>query len=156
MTTHAYYADDSTLDLETDEAAENVPTAGLQNIEITAAVDIVTLFTGDSIKPEAKKQHEFQPTVEIGFSKFDPELVKEWMGGDGPSSTSMEDTSDPAMFTINAEFESAGGDETIECEVTGITFDEMPLIAASRGEFVQWDLSGEAMDITNFDLVSDT
>ena len=67
----------------------------------------------------------------------------------------MEDTSDPAMFTINAEFVSTGGDETFEATVTGITFDEMPLVSASRGEFIQWDLSGTGMDITNFDVVAE-
>ena len=152
---HAYYADDATLDLETDAGGENIPIAGLQEIDITAGVDIVTLFTANSVKPEAKKQQEFEPTVEIGFSKFDPDLVKEWLGGDGASATAMEDTSDPAMFTINAEFVSTGGDETFEATVTGITFDEMPLVSASRGEFIQWDLSGTGMDITNFDVVAE-
>jgi hypothetical protein len=33
--------------------------------------------------------------------------------------------------------------------VTGITFEEMPIIAVSRGEFIQWDLSGVGEDLTN-------
>lgn len=148
----AYWLDDATLDLETD-SGEVVPMAGIQDVEIVAAVDIVTLFTADSIKPEAKKQQEFEPDVNIGFSKFDVELAQEWLGGDGPSATAMADTSDPQMFTIDGTFESVGGDTTFEATVTGITFEEMPLIQASRGEFVQWDLSGQAMDITNFDVV---
>ena len=150
----AYWLDDATLDLETDDGTA-VPVAGIQDVEVVAAVDIVTLFTADSIKPEAKKQQEFEPSVNIGFSKFDPAIVEEWLGGAGASAASMADTSNPQMFTIDGTFEAVGGDESFEATVTGITFPEMPIIQASRGEFVQWDLSGDAMDITDFGLVGE-
>ena len=152
--TEAYWLDDGTLDVETEDGT-TVPVAGIESVQITPQVSIQRHYTGDSIKPDAKKQHEAIVNVNIGYALFDGDLIKEWLGGDGLSSTSWEDTSDPQEFEITGEFVSAGGDETIEVTVVGVTFEEMPIIDASRGEFAVWDLTGEGDDITDFDVTGE-
>ncbi len=149
----AYWFDDAALVLETDAAtATEVPIAGLQEVAITPSVSIEQLWTGDSIKIDAQKQHEFQVGVTIGFSKWDVTLAEQWLGGGGDTSAnSMTDTSDPQKFSINTfDPVAVGGGTTINIQVDGITFEEMPLFDGSRGEYIQWDLEGTGEDITDY------
>jgi len=144
----AYFADEATLTLET-PGATSVPIAGLQDLTVIPSVAIEQLYTGDSIKIDAQKQHEFEVQVEIGFSKWDLTLAEEWLGGSGTTGTSMSDTNDPQKYTASGEFTSVDGSLTYQWEVTGITFEEMPILDFSRGEFIQWDLSGTGEDLTD-------
>lgn len=152
MANEAYYLSDFvTLDLETTEATPtSTPVAGIQDVTIVPSVSIDELYTGDSIKIEAKKQKEFSVNVQIGYSKWDPTVAKQWLGGGGgTSSSSMTDTSDPQKYQISGDFASAGGGTTLSVSVVGITFEEMPIVDAARGEYVQWDLDGSGEDLTN-------
>lgn len=149
---NAYFFDDVTaLTLETDQATPTAtPVAGIQNITIVPSVSIEQLYTGDSIKIDAQKQHEFSVDVNIGFSKWDVSVAEQWLGGGGgTSANSMTDTSDPQKYAFSADFPSVGGGTTFSVKVTGLTFESMPLLDASRGEFVQWDLEGTAEDLTD-------
>jgi hypothetical protein len=153
MSAEAYWVDDATLTFETDAAtATAIPIAGLQGVEIIPSVSIEQLYTGDSIKIDAQKQHEFSVDVNITFSKWDPTFAEQWLGGGGDTSAnSMTDTSDPQKFAINTyDPVSVGGGTTINIQVDGITFEEMPLFAGSRGEYVEWDLSGTGEDIVDY------
>jgi len=154
MATEAYFLDDfSTLDLETGEATPtSTPVAGIQDVEIIPSVSIERLYTGDSIKIDSQKQHEFSVDVSIGFSKWDNVLAEQWLGGGGGTSgNSMTDTNDPQKFSLNTfDQMSVGGGTTINVQVSGITFEEMPLFSASRGEYVQWDLEGMGEDIDDY------
>jgi acyl-homoserine lactone acylase PvdQ len=148
--TDAVFSDSATLNLDTDGGTD-IPVAGLQNITVTPSVSMESLFTGDSIKTEAKKQHEFEVTVEIGFSKWDLTLATQWLGGADDTSTanSITDTNDPQKYSLTSEFTAVGGGTTWTLTVDGITFEEMPIIDASRGEFVEWGLTGTGEDMTN-------
>jgi hypothetical protein len=153
MGSKAYWFDDASLTLETDESTPtSIPIAGLQEVEIIPSVSIERLYTGDSIKIQEQKQHEFSVDVSIGFSKWDVTFAEQWLGGGGgTSANSLTDTSDPQRFSLNTfDPVSVGGGTTINIEVSGITFEEMPLFAASRGEYVQWDLSGTGTDIPDY------
>jgi hypothetical protein len=148
----AYFADEASLSLET-SAATTVDVAGLQDLTVVPSVSIEQLYTGDSIKIDAQKQHEFEVQVEIGFSKWDLTLAEEWLGGPGTTSTSMSDQNDPQKYTASGEFTSVDGSTTYQWEITGITFEEMPILDFSRGEFIQWDLSGTGEDLTDLSEV---
>jgi hypothetical protein len=146
--TDAFFSDDATLTLET-SGATSVPIAGIQDIEVVPSVSIERLYTGDSIKIDSQQQHEFEVAVDIGFSKWDLSLASEWLGGPASTGTSMTDTTDPQKYKIASTFTEVNNGATYDLEVTGITFEEMPIIAVSRGEFIQWDLSGVGEDLTN-------
>jgi hypothetical protein len=153
LSTNAYFFDDASLTFETDESSPTtVALAGLQEVEIIPSVSIEQLYTGDSIKIDSQKQHEFSVDVTIGFSKWDQALGEQWLGGSGgTTATSMTDTTDPQKFNVNTyDPVSVGGGNTINIKVEGITFEEMPLAAASRGEYEQWDLNGTGEDITDY------
>jgi len=156
ISSEAYWFDDAVLTLETAESTPTeIPIAGLQSVEIIPTTSIEQLWTGDSIKIEAQKQQEFQVNVNIGFSKWDPIFAEQWLGGGGGTeANSMTDTSDPQKFSINTfDPVSVGGGTTVNIQVDGITFEEMPLFAASRGEYVQWDLEGTGEDIVDYSTV---
>lgn len=154
MATEAVYLDDfTTLDLQT-SGSTSTPIAGIQSVEISGEVSLERLYTADSIKIEAQKQHEAQVSVSIGYSKFDAAIVEQWLGGSGSSANSLTDTSDPQKYQISGTFEEVSGTNEINLTVTGISFESMPLISASRGEFVQWDIEGTGEDITTFEKVS--
>jgi len=146
----AFFSDDATLTLKTSSGTD-VPIAGIQDIEVVPSVSIERLYTGDSIKIDSQQQHEFEVAVDIGFSKWDLDLAKEWLGGDGTSVTTLTDTTDPQKYKITSEFTEVNDGSTYKLEVTGITFEEMPIIAVSRGEFIQWDLSGIGEDVNTLD-----
>jgi hypothetical protein len=146
--TDAFFSDDATLTLET-SGATSVPIAGIQDIEVVPSVSIERLYTGDSIKIDSQQQHEFEVAVDIGFSKWDLSLADEWLGGSASTASSMTDTTDPQKYKIASTFTEVNNGATYDLEVTGITFEEMPIIAVSRGEFIQWDLSGVGEDLTN-------
>jgi len=157
----AYHLDGfTTLDVVEADSTSSTPVAGIQDVTIIPSVSLERLYTGDSIKIESQLQHEFQVQVEIGYSLWDVTLAQEWLGG-GQSSTakSMTDETEPQRFEVSFTLPSAqdqrilGGDtdgnsEDEPVKVTGITFEEMPLFDASRGEYAQWDLSGVGEDIS--------
>lgn len=153
MANKSYFLDGfSTLDLETDEATPtSTPVAGIQDVTIVPNFSIERLYTADSVVVEEQKRHEFSVDVQIGFSKWDNTLAEQWLGGGGgSSSTSLTDTSDTQKFAINtADFVSADGNTTLSINITGITFEEMPLVDAARGEYLQWDLQGTGTDIAD-------
>jgi len=153
MSAEAYWFDDAALTtFETDEGTPTqIPIAGLQGVTITPSVSIEQLYTGDSIKIQEQKQHEFSVDVNIVYSKWDESFAKQWLGGEGSTAMSMTDTSDPQRFAINTfDPVSVGGGTTINSQVDGITFEEMPLFDGSRGEYVEWDLSGTGEDIVDY------
>jgi hypothetical protein len=65
----------------------------------------------------------------------------------------MSDQNDPQKYTASGEFTSVDGSTTYQWEITGITFEEMPILDFSRGEFIQWDLSGTGEDLTDLSEV---
>jgi hypothetical protein len=146
--TDAFFSDDATLEMLT-SGGTSVPIAGIQDIEIVPSVSIERLYTGDSIKIDEQQQHEFEVAVDIGFSKWDLELMDSWLGGATVTSSSMIDTTDPQKYEITSEFTEVNAGATYKATVSGITFEEMPLVAISRGEFIQWDLSGTGEDISD-------
>ena len=147
MSAEAYWLDDASLDVETEEGT-SVAIAGLQGVQITPSVSIERLYTADSIKIEAQKQQEFSVDVSIDYQKYDEEMVQQWLGGPGASGTSMADTSDPQDFEVTGTFDSVGGDVQLTVTVSNVTFEEFPIVQASRGEFVENTLNGVGEDIT--------
>lgn len=158
MATDAYWLDDfTTLDMVTDDqAGTTTPVAGIQNVEIVPGVSIEQLYTADTNKIEEQQQHEYEVSVNIGYSKWSNEIFEQWLGGAGTSATSWTDTSDPQKYELSGTFDSVEGDRTVDITITGITFEEMPFLAASRGEFVQWDLDGVGEDISSFSYTDNT
>lgn len=151
MATEAYVLDDySTLSLQT-TGAVSTPIAGIQGVTITPNVSIERLYTADSIKIEEQQQFEFQCDVSIEYALWDSDatLLKQWLGGEGSSSTSITDTTDPEKFQVDGTFASVNTNRTLSATVTGITFEEMPVIDTEMGEFVSRDISGVGENIKN-------
>lgn len=149
-----YTLDDyTTLDLNT-SGGTTVGVAGVQEVTVVANVSMEQLYTADSIKIADQLQHEAAIEVEIGYSYWDGDVAAQWLGGDGSTATSLTDTTSPQKYELSGTFQSRDGSNQIDATVTGITFEEMPLMDASRGEYVQWDLSGTGEDVTNYDITT--
>lgn len=159
MAEDVYYFDDfTTLDLQ-DSSGTTVPIAGIQGITVTPSVSIERLYTADTGKIEAQKQHEYSVDVSIEYARWDQDaqVVQQWLGGGGDTTaTSWTDTTDPQKFQISATWDSENADRTLDFTVTGITFEEMPLIDGSMGEYLSRDLSGTGEDITDYSMTDNT
>ena len=154
MATEAYHLQDfTTLSLDTDDTATAVPVAGIRGVTVTFNVSIDELFTADSTTVDSLKQRELKADVEIEYAKFDPVLVKEWLGGAGTSASAWGDNSDPQEFKFKLVIPSEGTDE-LTLEVSRLVFEEMPAFDASNDDFAEWGLSGTAYAIDNVAVTS--
>lgn len=144
--------DFATLDVVEEDTEESTPVAGLQDVSIVPQEQIEILYTADSTKIADRFSHEKQVAVDIGFSFWDGEIAEEWLGGAGQSAGTWEDTSDPQLFELTGDFRSRDGSQAMTFTIPGITFEEMPLLDASRGEYAQWDLTGIGEDVEEFDV----
>jgi len=160
MAEDAYFFDGfTTLDLTEADGDTTTPVAGIQGVTIIPSVSMEMLYTGDSTKIQEQQQHELEVEVGIEYAKWDQDasVVKQWLGGSGgTTATSFTDTNDPQKFEVAFAIDSVGGDRTLDATVTGITFEEMPVIDASNGEYLSRDLSGTGEDITDVDMTDNT
>lgn len=148
MAAEPYYGDSMTL-TATDPQSGDVPVAGLQSVSVMLSADHVELFTADSIKREAVKKRELSIPIEVEYAKFDKTFAEWWMGVTSAGS-SISDTSDVALFSIDGTITSSDGSTTLEITVDDVYFEEMPIWESTEGEFISQSLSGTGSDVSNF------
>jgi len=152
----AYHLNDYTsLTLDTDDTDTATNVAGIRGVTVNFGVTIDELFTADDTTVDELKQRELKVPVEIEYAKFDPTIVKEWLGGAGTSATAWADNSDPQEFAFEVVLPSEGTDE-LTVEVGRLVFEEMPVFDGSHDDFAEWGLSGTAYEIRNVDETSGT
>lgn len=143
----------TTLDLAEQDGDTSMAVAAIHNVSITLSMDRETLFTADSVKPLDKMHHSGVVPVEIEFARFTGDYVEQVLdGAGGQTATSWTDTSDPQLFDLDFTIPSRDGSQEASVTVTGIDFPELPILELSENEYAAWNLSGEGMDITNFDV----
>lgn len=149
MAQKAYWGDSMQLTTFEQSDGTSLNVGYLQDVEITATFNVMErLYSADSVKFETEKQGEFAVTVSVGAMRWDTATLQHWLGGSGASSTGLVDTSDPALFNITGEISPADGTGTnLAVAVTRCSTDEMPLFAATRSEYVQWDVEFTGRDI---------
>lgn len=150
MAEQPYFADSMTLTVTAPDGTADVPVAGLQSVTFRLSAEHVELFTADSIEREDVKKRELSIPVEIEYAKFDETFATWWMDPDAGSETSVQDTSEVALFAIDGTLTSADGSTTLEATVDDVYFEELPIWEASEGEFVSQNLSGTGKTISNF------
>jgi len=151
--TDNYWLNDfNTLTLQTVSGTTDT-VAGIRGVTLEAEFSTFEhLYTADSTKRVNTKQAQANVPISIEFAFFDGTFVEEWLGGDGGTSTSLSDTSDPELFELTGNFRNDDGTKQIDVTVTDITFENIPLFDASMDEFVVWGLDGEGADISNFEV----
>jgi hypothetical protein len=157
MATDPYwFSDFASLSLQTPSGSTELA-AGIKGATIEAEYQTLErLYTADSTKIEAQKQAEALVPIELNYVKFEPDFVKQWLGGSGGDATvtSLTDTSDPQKYVLNGDFDNADGSTQVNITVEGITFPSIPLIDADQDEFIEWGLSGAGEDVTTFDTTT--
>lgn len=156
MAAKPYFGDSMTLSIEEENGSSAVAVAGLKNVTAMLSAEHVKLFTADSIEREEVKKRELEIPVEIEYAKWDESFAQWWMAGGGSSTaTSVTDTSDVTTFSINtAEVTSADGSTTLQLQIDGIFFEELPIWEANEGEFITQSLSGEGKTVSDYSVVS--
>lgn len=149
MASHRYFGDEMKLRIDTEDAVPvNTPVASLQQVTITPSFNHVELYSADSVKRGDVKRNQFSVNVTIGVSAWDVVLLTEWLGGNGAAASTPTDTTNPTRFTITGGVTPSGGGADLEATVTGVTFNEMPVMDAQTDNFVQKNLTGDGADIT--------
>lgn len=135
------------------EAGTETVVAGLEGLTVTPTQSVDQHYTADSVKISDQVQYEHAVNVEIETAYWDGDFAQEWLGGSGSSGASWSDTSQPELFQIATYTHgSRDGSMEINLEVENITFEEIPLVEWSQGEYLSFGLSGTGEDIPNYDV----
>jgi len=153
MAPDAIWSGSATLTVTT-EGGNDVPIAGLQDLEIIPGYEHEELFTLDSTFRDNVKRYEHNVSVDITYAKFDLTAAQEWLGGEGATATSSQDSNDPELFTIEDVSQSADGTYERTTVVEKVHFPEFPILSKSYGEFEEWDLSGTGRTVGNLEDTS--
>jgi len=153
--TDNYWLNDfNTLELTTVGGTTDT-VAGIRGVTIEAEYQTLEhLYTADSTKRVNSKQAQANVPVSIEFAFFDGEFVKEWLGGEGATGTSLTDTSDPELFELNGNFRNDDGTKQIDVTVTDITFENIPVFDGSMDEFIIWSSCRRSRSVTRLSTSS--
>lgn len=143
------FFNDGVLTVETDDGT-STPIAGLSSVSITPAYETNELYTADSTFRETVKQYEHNVNVEIEYMFVDVTTAQEWLGGDGSTSTSSVDTSDPQLFNVEQVTDAADGTFERTTEVTKVVIPEFPLVDGSQDEFEAYSISGSGRTVGQY------
>ncbi len=124
--------------------------------EVTVEFEHVELYGIGSILRQGVSKHTARVPVTISSAKFDPTLatgIAKTYGlslkGDGSStvSTTITDTNQVALFTVNGKFTADDGTTLLQLTVTNVYFESLPF-AFTENEYVTFELSGVGSGIT--------
>ena len=119
-----------------------------QSLEMRIEVEETEYFSADSTLRDAVRHTEKVPIVKMTLGSWDIALHKQWLGGDGTSSTGLVDDSAPQKFTIDGEVSPVDDNtQAWQVQITGVTFATLPFFSASRNEFVGLELEGRGDDV---------
>jgi len=147
MPNNTYHGDDMTITLKTEDGTD-VNVGEAKGVTVTPTAEHNELYSADSIKRSAVKRREAKVNVEIEVAAWDVEMIKQWLGGDGTSSSTFEDSTDPQLFNLVGTVTPSDSGTDLEADVTGVYFEEMPVFDASEEEWVTESLSGTGADVT--------
>lgn len=151
MPTNRYFFDEGTLTLEIDST--ELVAAEARNITIEAEAEHVRFFGPDSILQQDVKRREAGVPVDIEIAEFDEQIAQYWLGGDGTTSSSFNDSSHVAQFDLTVEQNMTDhtgetGDESLKAVVTDVDFPSIPLVDGTEGEYLAHNFSGQGVDVT--------
>jgi hypothetical protein len=142
MAAENWFADTMTATVETEDSSPvSVPVGSFKQVTISAEADHVELYSADTIEREQVNKRAFKVNVNAGVAAFDNTFIEEWLGGDGPSSTSLTDDNSVATFDLEGSITSAAG-TTYTATVTGLYFPTLPIMDAQEGAWVQHNYQG--------------
>lgn len=147
MPNNTYFGDDMSITLKT-SGGTDVNVGEAKGVTITPTGDHVELYSADSALRSAVKKRELKVNVEIEVAAWDVDMIKEWLGGGSGSSSSFSDETDVQLFNLVGAVTPSDGGTDLEGDVTGIYFEEMPVMDASEEEWVTESLSGVGKDLT--------
>lgn len=141
-----WFSDTATLTVEYDST--DIPVGSLQSLEVRVEVEETEYYSGDTTLREAVRHTEKTPVVVFEIGAWDIELHKQWLGGDGTSSTGLTDTSDPQKFDIKTTISPVDDNtQSWNVDITGVTIPTLPFFSATRNEFVGNEFEGRGDDI---------
>jgi len=141
-----YFGDTMTVSIEYDSTS--IPIGKTQSLEMRVEVEETEYFSADSTLRDAVRHTEKVPVVAMTIGSWDIELHKQWLAGDGTSSTGLVDTSAPQKFNVQGEVSPVDDNsQAWQVEITGVTFAKLPFFSASRNEFVGLELEGRGDDV---------
>ena len=138
-----YFGDTMTVSI----SSPSITIGKTQSLELRVEVEETEYFSADSTLRDAVRHTEKVPIVSMTIGSWDVALHKQWLGGDGTSSTGLVDDSTPQKFTIDGEVTPTDGSTAWQIQITGVTFATLPFFSASRNEFIGLELEGRGDDV---------
>lgn len=151
MPTNRYWGEDVTLTIEI--GGTSITAGKAKSIAIDLSAEHADLFTPESLTRADVKRREVTVPVSLELVEWNEEIIQYWLGGDGTTSQTINETSEVAQFEVTAELNMTDhtgttGDESIKAVVTGVDFEDLPVIPADEGEYSQMSLDGTGEGIT--------
>lgn len=141
MAADAYWFDEGTITVN--DGTSDTAIAGILGLTVVPQFQSVQqLYTADSVFIESQKQAQYRVQVTLEYTKFDIDAAQEWLSGDGTAGTTEVDTSTPQKFDIKAVSTSTDGSIERTVEVTGVTFDQFPIVDGRLNEYESYNLTG--------------
>ncbi|OYT64186.1 hypothetical protein B6U67_00860 [Methanosarcinales archaeon ex4484_138] len=150
MANHMYFGETLTVSIQDDAATPNSYTVGvIQDVTITAAWDLKTLYGAGSIKRQGAARTNFKVDVEAKYGEFDGSLILAIMGEDGTPASSgngITDSPYPEYFTIEGTVTATDGTNTYKVTVEDVVFHNLAWNFTPE-EFIVEDIKGEGADV---------
>lgn len=141
-----WFSDTATLAVE--HNSTDIPIGKLQSLEVRVEVEETEYYSGDTTLREAVRHTEKTPVVVFEVGSWDIELHKQWLGGDGTSSTGLVDDSSPQKFDVKTTIAPVDDNtQSWNVDITGVTIPTLPFFTATRNEFVGNEFEGRGDDI---------
>lgn len=148
MANKKYHGADATVTIKTSSGTD-LNAGELRGVTITPSFEVDELYSADSVLRSAVKQRNFSVTVEATIAAFDVTMIQQFLGGSGATSTGVVDTTDPALFTVDASVTPEDGSTNLNAVVTGVYFPELPVFSdVSHDSWVEESISGVGEDLT--------
>jgi len=146
-----------TLSIATDSGT-SLDIGMIQSVEVRDKIETVDLTAcGSTLRQDiAIKRHT--PTVKGVIKAAQFALIADMLTPTGTkysagNLTGIEGTTDfPKKFTVTGHNHSSGG-KTMTVVVKNVVFKDIPVMAATYGEWQEWSLEGEGDDITGVEEV---
>lgn len=137
MTSNRFYGDDI-ASFKVKINSTELTVGAVEDVSIRAEGEHDELFDPENVTRSEVKRREVTVICEFTFREFDEEFAQYWLGGGDSTSTTVENTSDVAEYTVVFEqnmTDHSSSNTSLKAEVENAHTDEMPLLEMAQGEY---------------------
>lgn len=154
MTLRAYHGNTATIVFQPDGGTA-ITVGWLQNVEVTVEYEESEMTSCGTIKIQDRRKHVVRVKVKAEVKRMDIPLLADiltpsgtYYNGTTGTVTAIEDTNVQSLFDVVAAVTSTDATaKALTATVTNVVFNTLPLIIATKDDYVGWELEGIGDDV---------